>query len=153
MHYKGIYNKSFADSSPSGWQRHERGIFAGCTVSSILILAGMNIILEYSIQKNASQFLSNGVPLPLLRAFMDDFNLMSSSVQGAYTLLQRCSTALKWIGLKFRADKSRSIVNIKGRPVNPAPFSDHNTTIWSFSLFIFHSLDSYTTTQSFRSYS
>ena len=122
-YYKGIYSKSFADSSPSGWHRQEREIFAGCTVSIILFLAGMNIILEYSIQTEASQFLSNGVLLPLPRAFMDDLNLMSFSVQGAHTLLQRCTTALKWAGLEFRADKSRSIVIIKGRSMNTTSFS------------------------------
>ena len=122
-HYRGIYSKSFADSSPSGWHRHERGIFAGCTVSIILFLAGMNVILEYYTQTDAFQFLSNGVPLPLLQAFMDDFNLMSSSVQRAHTLLQHCTTALKWAGLEFRADKSRSIVIIKGRSMNTTPFS------------------------------
>ena len=56
-------------------------------MSIIFFLAGMNIILEYSIQTNASQFLSNGVPLHLLQAFMDHLNLMSSSVQGAHALL------------------------------------------------------------------
>ena len=44
---------------------------------------------------------------------MDDLSLMSSSVQGAPTLLQRGTTALKRAGLEFRADKSRSIVIIK----------------------------------------
>ena len=83
LYCKGIYSRSFADSPPSSWHRHERGIFAGCTVSIILFLEGMNIILEYSLQSNASHFLSNGVPLPLLWVFMDDLNLMPSSVQGA----------------------------------------------------------------------
>ena len=54
---------------------------------------------------------------------MDDLNLMSFSVQGAHNLLQRCTTALKWAGLKFRADKSRSIVIIKGRSMNTTPFA------------------------------
>ena len=49
-------------------------------------------------------------------------NLMSS-VQGAHTLLQRCTTAPKWAGLEFRADKSSSIVIIKGRSMNTTPFS------------------------------
>ena len=104
-YYKGIYSKSFANSSPSSWHRDERGIFACCTVSIILFLAGMNIILEYSFQ--TPHFLSTVVPLPLLWAFMDDLNLMSSSVQCFHTLLQCCTTALKWADLKFRADKSR----------------------------------------------
>ena len=65
---------------------------------------------------------SNEVPLPLLRAFMDDLNLLSS-VQRAHTLLQHCTTALKWAGLEFKADKSRSIVIIKGSSMNTTLFS------------------------------
>ena len=64
-------------------------------MSIILFLAGMNIILEYSIQTNAFQFLSNGVSLTILRAFMDDLSLISFSVQGVHTQLQRCTIALK----------------------------------------------------------
>ena len=134
-HYRGIYSKSFADSSPSGWHRHERGIFAGCTVSIILFLAGMNVILEYYTQTDAFQFLSNGVPLPLLQAFMDDINLMSFSVQGAHILLQCCTTTLKWTGLEFRADKLRSIVIIKGSSMNTTPFSlspSSDPSVYSF---------------------
>ena len=58
-----------------------------------------------------------------MRAFMDDVNIMSSTVCGAKTLLSRCTIALKWAGLTFRADKSRSIVIIKGRSMNATPFS------------------------------
>ena len=54
---------------------------------------------------------------------MDDLNLMSSSVPGAHTLLQCCTTALKWAGLEFRADKLRSIVIIKGWSMKTTPFS------------------------------
>ena len=101
-------------------------------MSIILFLAGTKIILEYSIQTNVSQCFSNGVPLPVFQVFMDDLNLMSSSVQGNLTLLHRCTTALKWAGLEFRADKSRSIVIIKGRSMNIPPSSDPS----DFSSFI-----------------
>ena len=50
-----IYSKSFADSSPS----------VKSTVSILLFLAGMNIIVEYSLQTNVSHFISNRVPLSL----------------------------------------------------------------------------------------
>ena len=54
---------------------------------------------------------------------MDDLNIMSSTVCGAKTLLSHCTIALKWAGLTFRADKSSSIVSIKGRFMNNTPFS------------------------------
>ena len=54
---------------------------------------------------------------------MDDLSLMTTKVSGAQTLLSRCITALTWAGLEFRADKSRSIVIVKGRSMNTTPFS------------------------------
>ena len=86
-YYVGIYSKSFSESAPSNWHQHQRGIFAGCTLSIILFLAGMNIILEYALVACAPHFVtSSKVSLPLVKAFMDDVNLMSSSVSGAQTL-------------------------------------------------------------------
>ena len=83
----------------------------------------MNIILEYSVQVKVPKFTNNNTELPLLRAFMDDLSLMSSTVSGAQSLLSRCTSALTWAGLEFRADKSRSIVIIKGRSMNTTSFS------------------------------
>ena len=122
-YYKGIFSKSFSESATSTWHRHQQGIFAGCTLSIILFLAGMNIILEYSMQARVPKFTTNNITLPLLRAFMDDLSLMSTKVSGAQTLLSRCITALTWAGLEFRADKSCSIVIVKGRSMNTTPFS------------------------------
>ena len=49
-YYEGIFSKSFSESASSAWHRHQRGIFASCTLSIILFVAGMKIILEYSMQ-------------------------------------------------------------------------------------------------------
>ena len=122
-YYSEIFSKSFSQEAPTSWHRHQRGIFAGCTLSIILFLAGMNIILEYSLVATTPQFHLNNISLPPMRAFIDDLNIMSSTICGAKTLLSRCTIALNWAGLTFRADKSRSIVIIKGRSVNTTPFS------------------------------
>ena len=122
-YYVGIFSKSFLEFAPSNWHQHMRGIFAGCTLSIILFLAGINIILEYTLLSSAPNVVtSSKVSLPLVRAFMDDLNLMSSSVLRAQNLLNRCVTALKWAGMGFRADKSRSFIMIKGKSLNSSPF-------------------------------
>ena len=123
-YYKGIFSKSFSQSAASSWHRHQWGIFAGCTFLIILFLAGMNIILGYSMQARVPQFTTNNTVLPLLRAFMDDLSLMSSTVFGAQTLFSWCITAVNWAGLDFSADKSHSIVIAKGRSLNTTPFSE-----------------------------
>ena len=122
-YYKWIFSKSFSQSATSSWYRHQHGIFAGCTLSVILFLAGMNIILEYSLQARVPRFTTNNTALFLLCACMDDLSAMSSTVSGSQTLLSWCITALTWTGLEFRADKSWSIVIVKGRFMNTLPFS------------------------------
>ena len=127
-YYKGIFSKSLSESATSAWHRYQWGIFAGCTLSIISFLAGMNIILEYSFKVKVSKFTTKNIELSLLHAFTDDLSLMSATVSGAQTLLSRCTTALTWAGLEFRADKSCSIVIIKGRSMNSTPFSNSKAT-------------------------
>ena len=75
------------------------------------------------MQTSVPKFTTNNTTLPLLRAFIDDLSLMTTKDFGAQTLLSRCTTALTWAGLEFRADKSCSIVIVKGRSMNTTPFS------------------------------
>ena len=121
-YYKGIFSKLFSESTTSAWDRHQRRIFAGCTLSIILFLAGMNIILEYSLQVKVLKFTTYNNKFLLLPAFMDDLSLMSPTVSGAQTLLSCCTIALTLAGLELRADKSHSIVISKGRSMNTTPF-------------------------------
>ena len=122
-YYSWIFSKPFPPEAPSSWHRHQRGIFAGCTLSIILFLAGMNIIIEYSLVATAPQFYIKNISLSLMRAFMDDLNIMSSTICGAKALLSRRTIALNWAGLTFRANKSRSIFIIEGKSMNTTPFS------------------------------
>ena len=80
------------------------------------------------MQSSVPKFTTNDTTLPLLRAFMDDVSLMTAKVSGAQSLLSRCTTALTWAGLEFRADKSCSNVIVKGRSMNTTPFSVSKTS-------------------------
>ena len=73
------------------------------------------------MQARGPKFTANNTALPLLCAFMDDQSLMSSTFSGAQILLSQCITALTWADLKFRAEKSNSIVIAKGRSMNATP--------------------------------
>ena len=48
-YYGGLWSQLFSPTEPSNWHKHLRGIFTGCTVSIILILAGTNVILEFIV--------------------------------------------------------------------------------------------------------
>ena len=56
---------------------------SGCILSIILFLVGINVVIECTLASLAHKFVSAGnVALPLVRAFMDDLNLMPSTVSG-----------------------------------------------------------------------
>ena len=72
-YFSVIYCKYFSSSAPSSWHQYFKGVFAGCALSIILFLAGINVIIEYAILSKAPPFIYSGkVSLPLVRAFMDD---------------------------------------------------------------------------------
>ena len=75
------------------------------------------------MQARVPKFTTNNTTLSLLCACMDHINLMSAKVSGAQTFLSWCITALTWASLEFRADKSRSIVIVRGRSMKKTPFS------------------------------
>ena len=83
--------------------------------------------------------------MSLVRAFMDDLNLMSSTVSGTQNLLHRCVKAFSWAGMYFRADKSHSIVIVRGKSMNttlfyitepstPSDFTNYTPSIHSVPL-------------------
>ena len=77
-----------------------------------------------------------------MKAFMDDLNILSSTICGAGTLLSCCNVALQWPGLTLRADKSRSIVIIKGVSMNTTPFpvsSPAESSAFTFFIPFIHS--------------
>ena len=81
------------------------------------------MVIESILASPACKFGSTGnVSFPLVRAFMDYLNLMSSSVSGTQNLLHRCVKAFSWAGMYFRADKSHSIVIVRGKSMNTTPF-------------------------------
>ena len=115
-YYHGLWSKSTSENAQSNWHRHEKGIFTGCCISIILFLAGMNIIIEYICNTDVEYFLSTSkVLMPLIRGFMDDLNLLTVGVEDAKKLLGRASDALTWARMKWRVDKSRYLVLVKGR--------------------------------------
>ena len=88
---------------------------------------------------------TGNVALSLVRAFMDDLNLMSSTVSGTQNLLHRCVKAFSWAGMYFRADKSHSIVIVRGKSMNttlfyitepstPSDFTNYTPSIHSVPL-------------------
>ena len=56
-YYNGLWSCSFSESAPSGWHQHQKGIFAGCTISVILFLVAINTIIKYATMNDPKHFL------------------------------------------------------------------------------------------------
>ena len=122
IYYDGLWSKSASEGAKSSWHRHERGIFTGCCISIILFLAGMNVLIEYVCNTNIRGLVtSSKVVMPLVRAFMDDLNLLTIGTSDMKVLLKRASDALEWAGMEFRAKKSRYLV-MEGGKVSAGDF-------------------------------
>ena len=122
-YYAGLWSKSFLPSATSSWHQHKRGIFTGCTVSIILFISAINIVIEYILAEQVERYQTkNGTLLPPVRAFMDDMNLMCANVTDTQRLLDRSCVALEWARMKYRPDKSRCIIIVKGKSSNTTPF-------------------------------
>ena len=81
------------------------------------------MVIQYTLVSSACKFAPPGnIGLPLVRAFMNDLNLMLSFVAGAQNLSDRCVKALSWAGMYFRADKSTSIVIVRSKSLNTTLF-------------------------------
>ena len=63
-YYKVIFSKSFSESATGAWHRHQGGIFVASSPSIILLLVGMNIILEYSVKVRVPKFTTNILHCP-----------------------------------------------------------------------------------------
>ena len=63
-----------------------------------------------------------GVSLPLVRALMDNLNLMPSYVAGRENLFVSCVEAWTWARIYFRAYKSRIIVIVWEKAINTTSF-------------------------------
>ena len=69
------------------WQRLEKGIMAGCTISVVLFVAAMNLLLKAVATQCRGPKANDNTRHPACRAFMDDITVMTPSIQGTRWIL------------------------------------------------------------------
>ena len=94
----------------SKWQRLEKGIMAGCTVSVVLFVAAMNILIGEVTRKCRGPKTGDGMRHPSCCAFMDDITVMTPHEIGMRWILERLDSLATWGRLTFKPKKSRSLV-------------------------------------------
>lgn len=96
------------------WQRLEKGIMAGCTISVSLFVAAMNLLLKAGESQCKGPIAGDGTRHPACRAFMDDITVMTPSIVGTRWVLSSLEKMATWARMQFKPGKSRSLCLLKG---------------------------------------
>ncbi|XP_052257664.1 uncharacterized protein LOC127862512 [Dreissena polymorpha] len=97
------------------WQRLEKGIITGCTVSVVLFVMGMNLILNAAKKETRGPKTASGIYLPSNRSFMDDLTITTQTHVQARWVLSALESTTSWARMKFKPKKSRSLIIKKGQ--------------------------------------
>jgi len=97
------------------WQKLEKGIVTGCTVSVVLFVMGMNLLINAAIRETRGPKTESGIYLPSSRGFMDDLTLTTPTHVQARWMLTALTDFASWARMKFKAVKSRSLIIKKGK--------------------------------------
>ncbi len=97
------------------WQRVEKGIITGCTLSVVLFALAMTwLVLSMRKETKGPKMLS-GQEQANIRLFMDDIATATETLVQSKHLLKKLSSVLEWAGLLAKPEKCRSLVIIKGK--------------------------------------
>lgn len=99
----------------TSWQRLEKGIVTGCTISVILFAAAMNLLFKSVEKPRRGAVLASGVQQAPVKAFMDDLKITARSVPEGRWILEDLCKIIAGARMEFKPSKSRSLVLKKGR--------------------------------------
>ena len=102
-------NRSFTTK----FQRLEKGVVTGCTISIILFVMAINLIIKIAETEGRGPLSRSGIRQPSIRAFMDDMTVMTTRGMSAHWIIRKLDETIEWAGMKPR--KSRSMVIVKGK--------------------------------------
>ena len=103
------------------WQRVEKGIITGCTLSVVLFALSVTMLVMSVKQETKGPKTSSGQRQVNARLFMDDIATTTGSLVQTKYLLDKLVKKLTWAGLSVKPEKCRSLVIIKGEVSQRTP--------------------------------
>ena len=97
------------------WQRVEKGIITGCTMSVVLFSLTMTMLVMSAKEETKGPNVSSGQRQVNCRLFMDDIATTTETLVQTRYLLQKLAEKLNWAELTVKPEKCRSLVITKGR--------------------------------------
>ena len=97
------------------WQRVEKGIITGCTLSVVLFALTMTMLVMSAKDESKGPTMASGQRQESCRLFMDDVATTTETTVQTKHLLQKLSEKLSWGRLSAKPEKCRSMVIEKGK--------------------------------------
>merc|ERR1711879_916125 len=113
-YYKDLKIRFTTNDFITEWQKVEKGIITGCTLSVILFSLTMSWLVESVKRETKGPKTSSGQRQVNSRLFMDDIQTTTETVPQTKHLLGKLNEKMKWAGLDFRLVKCRYLVIYKG---------------------------------------
>ncbi|XP_052259364.1 uncharacterized protein LOC127863766 [Dreissena polymorpha] len=113
-YFSGMKLRFMVGEKMTAWQRLEKGIVTGCTISVVLFVMGMNLIINPANKETRGPKKSTGLHLPTNRGFMDDLTVTTQTHIQARWVLKVLEEAATWARMNFKPKKSRSLVIKRG---------------------------------------
>ena len=89
------------------WQKLEKGIITGCTLSVVLFTLTMTWLVLSAKKETKGPRSTSGQQQENSRLFMDDLNTTTETVVQTRYLLQKLEVIFDWAGLDFKQEKCR----------------------------------------------
>ena len=103
------------------WQKVEKGIITGCTMSVILFALSMTMLVMSTKEETKGPNTRSGQQQVNASLFMDDIATRTENLVQTKHLLDKLVCNLKGAGLSIKPEKSRSLVIIEGKVSNKTP--------------------------------
>merc|ERR1711872_586321 len=103
------------------WQKVEKGIITGCTMSVILFALSMTMLVMSTKEETKGPNTRSGQQQVNASLFMDDIATRTENLVQTKYLLDKLVCNLKGAGLSIKPEKSRSLVIIEGKVSNKTP--------------------------------
>ena len=114
-YYSDVKIRFSTNNFTTEWQRVEKGIITGCTLSVVLFTLAMTMLVMSVKDVTRGPKMTSGKVQKSCRLFMDDLNTTTETQVQTKGLLEELATKLNWAKLTPKPEKCRSLVILRGK--------------------------------------
>ncbi|VDI56344.1 Hypothetical predicted protein [Mytilus galloprovincialis] len=111
----GIELRFSTSTFTTTWQKLQKEIVTGCTISVILCVMGMDMIIKSGERDTRGPKTSTDIRQPPNSGFMDDFTITSGTHVQTRWVLMALEETVTWARMAFKPRKARVLIIRKGK--------------------------------------